>query len=207
MIWALAYLPYWILLALGIALFGVAIVATDDTDLDGSADVPWAVLGLGELPLLILLALDLSLWGVLGWSLSVFVAVTTGSVPSTGVAIAIFSFSLLISLWLGSIVARPVGKLFATFGEDTSSDRLLGCVGTVSSKLVPPVAEGSIGQVNLVDRQHNLVTVGAICPDWATQTPQYGQAVIAIDEHPRGYLVIVKDSPDEATWFSRRTHP
>ncbi len=178
-------------------------MATDDTDLDGTADL--AVLGLGELPLLILLALDLSLWGVLGWSLSVVAAVTTGSLPGRGLAIAIFLLSLGLSLWFGSLIARPVGKLFATFGEDTRSERLLGCVGTVSSKQVPPEREGSIGQVNLIDRQRNLVTVSAICPDWATLRPRHGDSVIAIDEHPRGYLVIVKDSADEATWFSRRT--
>lgn len=203
MIWALAYLPYWILLALGVALFGIAIIATDDTDLDGTADL--AVLGLGELPLLILLALDLSLWGVLGWSLSIGTAMLTGVLPGTGLAIAIFLVSLGLSLWFGSLIARPVGKLFVTFGEDTSSDRLLGCMGTVSSKQIPPEREGNIGQVDLIDRQRNLVTVSAVCPDWATQRPQYGQTVIAIDEHPRGYLVIVNDSADTATWFSRRT--
>lgn len=207
MIWALAYLPYWIVLALGVALFGIAIVASDDTDLDGAADLPWAVLGLGELPLLILLALDLSLWGVLGWSFSILAAVLMGAVPGTGLAIAIFVFSLGLSLWFGSLIARPVGRLFATFGEDTSSNRLLGCVGTVSSKQIPPEREGTIGQVDLIDQQRNLVTVSAICPDWATQRPQYGQRVIAIDEHPRGYLVIVNDSADAATWFSRRTAP
>jgi len=218
-LYSLANLPYWIILGLGVALFIFAIAAgggDDDLDLDADTDAEidgdfgiasaLAWLGLGRVPLILLLAMDLCFWGLLGWSFNLIAAAITGSIPVAvrGLGGLIFAASLALGLFLGSLVARPVGKLFATFGQDASGDRLIGCLGTVTSKTVPVLTAGRVGQVDVIDPSHNLVTVSAICPSWATVTPQRSQQVLVIDQHPHGYLVIAKDTSDEDRWLANR---
>lgn len=208
-------LPYWLLLGMGLLLFLVVILSgggDNDIDLDGDADLDiegdvdgdvdgfelghilgW--FGIGQAPLILLLATDLSLWGLLGWFLNV---VLFGGSPGI-----IFSSSLMVALLLGKAIAHPLGKIFASFGEDASSDRLVGCLGTVSTSLIPPAAEGKIGQVDVLDPARNRVTVNAILPEWATLVPQRGNQVLVIDRNGPIYVVIVKDSPDQESWFSQ----
>jgi hypothetical protein len=226
MFFNLANLPYWIFLGLGILLFILVISGgigdTDseieidgdieiDTDLDVDAEIesdgdfsiiPFlAWLGAGQAPLLLLLAIDLSLWGAIGWTINILLSSLLGRIPTTfiGLGGVIFFLSMVISLFAGSLIARPLGQLFAAFGEDTSSDRLIGCTGTVSSAIISP---DKMGQVDVLDGARNFVTVSAKLPDWARVTPRRGNSVIVIDRHPQHYVVIVKDSPDEEEWLS-----
>ncbi|WP_414566562.1 MULTISPECIES: hypothetical protein [unclassified Anabaena] len=90
-----------------------------------------------------LLTTDLSLWGILGWMLNFFLGFT-GNFTNFFGSIILFS-SLIISLLLGRLITPPIGKNFAEFGEDTSSDRLVGCVGTVTSFDVPIENQEKIG--------------------------------------------------------------
>ncbi|NJO19756.1 MAG: YqiJ family protein [Spirulinaceae cyanobacterium RM2_2_10] len=219
MLYSFANLPYWIILGIGVALFIFAIAAgggDDDLDLDTNADLDsdadfgaagvlnW--LGFGRVPLILLLATDLCFWGLLGWSFNLIAATITGAIPVRfwGLGGLLFVASLVLSLYAGSLVARPVGKLFATFGQDASSDRLVGCLGTVTSKAVPSLTVGRVGQVDVIDPSHNLVTVNAVCPSWATITPLHGQRVLIIDQHSQGYLAIAKDTSDEDRWLANR---
>ncbi|WAL60262.1 OB-fold-containig protein [Thermocoleostomius sinensis] len=221
----LVNLPYWILLGLGILLFLVVIVSgggNDDTDLDVDADVDadmdadadaeadgmsfmqalsW--LGFGKAPLMLLLAIDLSLWGLLGWMLNVFVGGVLGRFLGGFVGVIILVGSFILALVIGSQIANPVGKIFESFGEDTSSDRLIGCTGRVSTVRIPAIIEGTIGQVDVIDSARNLVTVNAILPDWATITPKRGDRILVIERLPQGYLVIAKDSPDQDRWLNQ----
>ncbi|GAB4379516.1 MAG: DUF1449 family protein [Elainellaceae cyanobacterium] len=223
-------LPYWLLLGMGVLLFLSVIVsgggdddldvdadADLDADLDADADVDtdaaggfsvarsldW--LGFGKAPLILLLATDLSLWGILGWLLNVSLGSSLGALLGGFVGGVIFFTSLVISLLLGGQIAKPVGKVFASFGEDASSDRLVGCLGTVSTARIPTLMEGKIGQVDVLDAARNRVTVNAMLPDWATVIPQRGDKVLVIERSPQGYVVIVHDSPDQDQWFSSQT--
>jgi hypothetical protein len=108
---------------------------------------------------------------------------------------------MLIALFSGSLIARPLGKVFAAFGEDASSDRVLGCIGTVSSALIPVENQGRIGQVDVTDATHNLVTISAVSPNWATISPRWGEKVVVIDRHSQVYLVIAANSPDQDYWL------
>jgi len=157
--------------------------------------------GLGRAPLLLLLAIDLSLWGLGGWMLTVAVGSLAGAPPSGLVAGGVLALSGVVALGLGSVIARPVGKIFAAFSEDASADRLIGCSGTVGSASLPFQSSGKIGQVDLLDAAKNRVSVSAALPDWATITVRRGARVIAIERTPRLYLVIAQDSPDQQRWL------
>lgn len=181
-----------------------------DADVDVDADVGgdfsfgeimgW--LGIGKAPLILLLATDFSLLGLLGWMLNVAFGSITGDFPSGLISGAIAGLSLFLSLLGGSLIARPLGKIFASFGEDASGDRLIGCHGTVSSASIPLENQGKIGQVDVVDSARNLVTINATLPAWAKILPGRGTQVLVIDRQTDNYLVIAKDSSDEQEWLA-----
>ncbi len=212
----LANLPYWIFLGMGILLFGFIISGgwgDEDLnfDLDADAEVEfsdielWQWFGIGQAPLLLLLAIDFSLWGVLGWLLNLIIANFLGEIPTTffGWGGVIFISSMVSAVFGGSLLAKPLAKIFAAFSEDASSDRLIGCIGTVSSANIPVT---KIGQVDVIDSAGNFLTVSATLPQWATTTPQRGEKVILIDRQDQCYFVIAKDSLDEQRWLSQSTH-
>nr|WP_242053576.1 OB-fold-containig protein [Nostoc sp. FACHB-888] len=107
----------------------------EDIDADVDADVDadtnnelsfgqflgWA--GIGKAPLILLLATDLSLWGVFGWMLNVWFRGIINNKVNSLFGLTILFFSMIISLLMGGLIARPIGKIFAEFGEDASSDR------------------------------------------------------------------------------------
>jgi hypothetical protein len=103
---------------------------------------------------------------------------------------------------MGGLIARPIGQIFAEFGEDASSDRLIGCVGIVTSAYIPIGTQGRIGQVDVLDTKRNLLTVSAVIPDWATIAPQRGEKVLVIEHKAQIYVVIAKDSPDQEQWLT-----
>ncbi|MDZ8105191.1 MAG: DUF1449 family protein [Nostoc sp. DedQUE12a] len=216
-------LPYWIFLGMGVLLFFFMIISGGgeqdfdidaDVDVDVDADVEaesnnelgfgqflgWA--GIGKAPLILLLATDLSLWGVLGWMLNVWFGGVFNSSLGGFIGSIILFVSLIISLLLGGLIARPIGKIFAEFGEDVSSDRLIGCVGIVISAYIPTENQGRIGQVDVLDAKRNLLTVSAVLPDWGTIAPQRGERVLIIEHKAQIYVVIAKDSPDEEHWLN-----
>lgn len=217
-----ANLSYWVFLGTGIALFLLVIFSGGgDSDVDADVDVDadmdvdadtdgdfdslqllgW--LGFGKAPLLLLLAIDFSLWGTIGWILNVIVGNLTGTIPINfwGLGGVILIVSLFFSLAIGSLISHPLGKVFASFGEDVSSDRLIGCLGTVASKSVPQLREGKIAQADVVDASGNLVTININLPDWAKVVPYRGQKIIIIDRHTDTYIAIAKDSSDEDKWL------
>lgn len=225
MIFGLANLPYWIFLGLGVVLFLLVIFSgggdsDGDIDVDGDVDIDgdWDTdldmeveadaegsfsalqalgwLGLGKAPLLLLLAIDFSLWGLLGWVLNLLLGLPTGLLGNT-----VLIVSLILSLFGGSLISRPIGKLFAAFGEDTRRDRLIGCIGTVVSVSLPQQPTPQIGQVDAIDSAHNLVSVNVQLPQWATQIPQRGDKVIIIEYSEPLYLAVAKDSADETRWL------
>lgn len=159
-------------------------------------------LGIGKAPLLLLLAIYFSSWGVTGWLINVIFATVTGSIPSGLFAGGVLILSLIISLFIGSIVSRPLGKVFASFGENTSSDRLIGCVGTVSSKTLPYLMDGKIAQADVIDESDNLVTISVGLPEWARIIPHRGEKILIIEHTKHGYLAIAKDSSDEDKWLN-----
>lgn len=180
-----------------------------DTDMDADGQIgPLQVLGwlgVGKVPLVLLLAIDLCFWGLIGWVLNVTFGNLLGAIPTRiwGWGGLIFLCSLALSLTIGGWLARPLGLLFAAFGEDASSERLIGCGGTVSSAAVPPRRSGKVGQVDVIDAAHNLVTVNAVLPEWATVVPRRGAPILVIDyQQEEGYVVIAKDSIDERQWFA-----
>lgn len=181
-----------------------------DTDVEADGDIGliqvlgW--LGVGKVPLVLLLAIDLCFWGLIGWVLNVTFGNLLGAIPTRifGWGGLIFFGSLALSLTIGGWLARPLGLLFAAFGEDASSERLIGCGGTVSSAAVPPLRSGKIGQVDVIDAAHNLVTVNAVLPEWASVVPRRGAPIWVIDyRDDQGYVVIAKDSIDEQQWFAQ----
>lgn len=221
MLFDLVNLPYWIFLSMGVILFLVVIFSGGgddeldvdvDVDADADADIEadgdlsflsvlgW--LGFGKAPLILLLATDFSLLGLIGWMLNVAYTSITGDVPTGFVVGAISGLSLFLSVAIGSFIARPMGKIFASFGEDVSSDRLIGCQGTVSSLSVPMENQGKIGQVDVLDSARNLVTINATLPSWAKVVPGRGTQVLVIDRQLHSYLVIAKDSSDEQDWLT-----
>ncbi len=223
MLYSLANLPYWILLGLGLVLFIVVMAAGGgDDDLDFSNDdwlnldadaadsntgfIPLlAWLGIGRTPLILLLATDLSLWGLLGWVGNVLLGLGLGVMPSRalGWGGVVFVGSFIGAVYLGSVISRPIAQLLAPFGQDASSDRLIGCEGIVTSASLPKLTEGKVGQVDVTDAYHNLVTVSAALPHWATVTPRHGQTVLIIEQSQHGYVAIAKDSNDADRWLSQ----
>lgn len=221
MLFDLANLPYWMFLGMGVLLFLVVIISgggDDDVDIDADADVDADVdadagsdfsfgqvlgwLGIGKAPLILLLATDFSLLGLFGWMLNVAYGNVTGDLPDGILAGAVSGISLFLSVFVGSFIARPMGKVFASFGEDASSDRLIGCQGTVSSGSIPAENQGKVGQVDVLDSARNLVTINATLPSWAKVIPGRGTQVIVIDRQADSYLVISKDSSDEQEWLA-----
>ncbi|MCM0589573.1 MAG: DUF1449 domain-containing protein [Gloeotrichia echinulata DEX184] len=209
MLFSTANLPYWIFLGMGVLLFLFVIVSgggDQDIDIDADADLEvetesefsfgqaLAWIGIGKAPFILLLATDLSLWGVLGWMLNVWVGGILNGVPSGFFGSIVLFGSLVISLFTGGLIARPIGKIFAEFGEDASSDRLIGCVGTVTSAYIPAENLGKIGQVDVIDTKRNLVTISAVLPEWATVAPERGEKVIVIELKPRIYTVTALSS-------------
>lgn len=163
--------------------------------------------GVGKAPLMLLIALDLCLWGLLGWMLNVAIASLIGSIPRGLVGTGVGLMSLLVGLIIGGQIARPIGKVFASFGEDASGDRLIGCMGRVSSAKIHNASEGKIAQVDVLDSAKNLVTVNAALPLWATEIPNRGDTVLVIEraDDMALYYVIAKDGADQERWFSSRT--
>ncbi|WP_298617018.1 OB-fold-containig protein [uncultured Thermosynechococcus sp.] len=221
MLFHLIHTPYWIVLGMGVLLFLTVIfgdVGDEEVELEGDTDplevevdleggisfltiLHW--LGVGRAPLILLLALDFSLLGVLGWFFNVLFYTLSGSWPgvmwSGGIAIA----ALLLALITGGLCSRPLGQIFAQFSEDTSRDRLLGCSGHVSSAHIPRSGTG-IGQVSVLDANRNRLILPAVLPAWATITPQHGQEILIIDRQENEYVVVAKDSLDEATWLRQQ---
>ncbi|MEN9232173.1 MAG: DUF1449 family protein [Thermostichus sp. DG02_5_bins_236] len=215
MLFSLLNLPYWILLGVGIGLFLLVILAGGgdedlevESDLDSELDADngsllgW--LGVGEAPLVLLLALDFSLWGLLGWGIQVALLGWLGSLGNMW-QFGVLMGSLVVAIGLGRWIARPIGLAFAGFGEDASEERLIGRVGTVSSQEIP--LGGRIGQVDVLDAHRNRVTVSARLPEWAITAPKRGQEVILIEHGSQGYVVILKDGPDEAHWLYSGSSP
>lgn len=230
MLFNLANLPYWIFLGMGVLLFLLVIVSgggDDDFDVDTDVDVDvdadvstWDIdadadadgdfslgqmlgwLGIGKAPLILLLAIDFSLLGVLGWIFNVAIGSVTGSIPTGLLGGAVAGVSLLITLFTGGLIARPLGKIFASFGEDASGDRLIGCHGIVSSSSIPSADQGKIGQVDVRDPAGNLVTINATLPTWAKIVPGRGTEILVIDRQPNSYLVVTKNSSDQDEWLA-----
>ena len=208
-----ANLPYWVFLGMGVLLFLFIIVSGGgdndvdiDTDVDTDADfdlnglfLGWV--GIGKAPLILLLAIDLSLWGLFGWMLNVWLGGILNQVPSGAWNFIVLILSMFLSLFTGGLIARPVGRVFAEFGEDTSSDRLIGRNGTVSSATIPVEKQGRIGQVDVIDKSGNLVTINANVPEWATVIPRHGEKVIVIDRTVDVYFAIASNSPDVNHWL------
>lgn len=215
MLFSPANLPYWIFLITGILLFLFMIImgggeaeldADADLDVETDSDVSfgnflgWA--GIGKAPLLLLLATDLSLWGVIGWMLNVWIGDIAANQKINLTGITILFVSLIISLFMGRLIAEPIGKMFAEFSEDASNERLVGCIGMVNSVYIPAENLGKIGQVDILDPKGNFLTINAVIPDWATIAPQRGEKVIVIELKQQIYLVITKDSVDEENWLN-----
>lgn len=186
--------------------------SADDAPLDLGAEeanflqgLAW--LGIGRTPLILLLAIDLTLWGFLGWLLNVCLGDVMNRSPVGLLAVGVFLGSLVFALGLGSALSRPIGQIFAAFGEDATGDRLVGCLGTVSSAFVPFENSGKIGQVDVKDAAANLVTISAKLPNWATITLRRGAKVLVIERLGPYYLVIAQDSPDQAQWMRNQLAP
>jgi hypothetical protein len=181
-----------------------------DTDIDAEGDeefnplqlLSW--LGLGKAPFMILLGIDFSSWGMVGWILNTVFYTFTGRIPDQlfGLGGFILISSLIIALFTGSLLSRPIGHIFSSFGEDVSRERLIGCEGKVCSGKLPHLTEGKMGQVDVYDTAGNLVTISAALPHWATVIPHRGNQVLIIEQHERVYLVIAKDSSDEDKWMN-----
>ncbi len=190
-------------------------VETDmDADMDGDGEdiSPFQILawfGLGKAPLMILLGIDFSAWGVAGWTLNIILGSLTGTIPYRffGLGGLVFFVSLFIGLWTGKLLSYPIGQIFSSFGEDVTSERLIGCVGTVSSKTIPYLIEGKIGQADVYDTASNLVTISVSLPHWADVIPHHGQQILIIDRQEHSYLGIAKDSPDEDKWINQNYSP
>ena len=230
MLFSLTNLPYWIFLSTGVVLFLFVILSggggDDDmdlgtdleveadldsdlgsipVDLDGEGFDPTQALawfGIGRTPLILLLAMDLTLWGLVGWVFNLSLGQIIDRPPIGWLAVGVFLGSLAFALLVGSALSRPIGHIFAAFGEDASSDRLVGCLGTVTSASVPFEHSGKIGQVDVKDAAANLVTISAKLPDWALTTLRRGAKVLVIERSGGYYLVIAKDSPDQDRWLN-----
>ncbi len=215
MLFSPANLPYWIFLGMGVLLFLFVIISgggdadadTDaefDADTDGDLSFGQALgwLGIGKAPLILLLAADLSLWGLIGLILNTWASGIINGAWSAFISGTILVISLILSLLVGRFIAEIIGKLFADFGEDASSDRLIGCIGTVSSFYIPNEKVDKIGQVDVLDSKQNFLTISAALPEWATIAPQRGEQVIIIENQPKNYLVIAKDTIDEQLWLA-----
>lgn len=227
-------LIYWIFLGIGVFLlifiivfgggnddidtdldldFDIGVNAEAEVDIDVDAynsnfNVPQilGVLGIGKVPLMLLLATDFSLWGLIGWTANVFFGSVFSGWLDNVVSTTILLGSLTLSLVIGGQMAKPLGKVFASFTDDVSEDRLIGCLGTVSTAEIPIVGRGRIGQVDVLDAARNLVTVNAVLPDWAEVIAKRGMKVLVIERLDSCYLVVIKDSTDQDRWFGDSSH-
>ncbi|MGF1516130.1 MAG: DUF1449 domain-containing protein [Elainellaceae cyanobacterium] len=194
----------------GLETDGSATAKETAFDGDGAARLPGPVtavlswFGLGKAPLILLMALDLCLWGLLGWMANAALGGILGAALTKALGLPILLGSMAIALTLGGQAARPIGKVFAAFGESASGDRLVGCPGVVSSARLYALSNAKIAQVDVLDPAKNRVTVNAALPNWATVHPKIGHKVLVIErlDVPPLYLVIAKDSADEAQWFA-----
>ncbi|MEO0541422.1 MAG: DUF1449 domain-containing protein [Cyanobacteria bacterium P01_A01_bin.105] len=181
----------------------------DGGEMDGSEGgiSPWGILGwlgFGKAPLLLLIALDLCLWGLIGWMTNVFLAGVLGQLLSGLLSGLVLAGSMVVALFLGGQIARPIGNVFAAFGESASADRLVGCEGTVSSAQIHNVSTGKIAQVDVIDPAKNMVTINAVLPLWGQVSPKIGEQVLVIERSEEGkfYFVVARKSVDESRWFS-----
>jgi hypothetical protein len=215
MLFSPANLPYWIFLITGILLFlFMILMGGEESELNGDADLDietnidlgfgqfleWA--GIGKAPLILMLATDLSLWGVIGWMLNVWLGGIFQDQQIPFIGIVILLVSLIISLFIGKLISKPISKMFAEFSEDASSERLIGCIGNVTSVYIPSENLGRIGQVDILDPKGNFLTINAVIPDWATIAPQRGEKVIVIELKQQIYLVIAQESSDQEHWLN-----
>jgi len=203
MVFNAANWPYWVFLGAGLVLFAVSISTGGEEALDGEPDTGlltvllFGWLGIGRVPFLLLVATDLSLWGVLGWAANVAIGV-----PDAPIAVPIFVGSGAAAVLLGGAIARPLGKIFfAPFSEDARSERLVGCLGTVSSAKLPRLDSGKVGQLDVVDPAKNLVTVNAAIPNNAQVVPQRGDRAIVIDQQGDRFVAIADNSIDRDRWL------
>lgn len=177
-----------------------------DGDADSSGDFGTAQVlgwfGIGKAPLILLIALDLCLWGLAGWTLNVIVAGLMGEIGGAIAEFGVLILSLIIALNVGGLIARPIGRIFASFTEDSSCDRLIGCLGTVTSASIPFSDSGKIGQIDVYDAAHNFVTVSAVLPTWAQISLRRGAKVFVIERHTKGYVVIAQNSIDQQNWLN-----
>lgn len=221
MLFHLIHAPYWLVLGMGVLLFLTVIfgdVGDEEVELEGDADplevevdleegIPFLTilhwLGVGRAPLILLLALDFSLLGVLGWFFNILFYTLSGGWPGVVWSGVIAIAALLLALTTGGLCSRPLGQIFAQFSEDTTRDRLLGCTGHVSSAHIPRSGTG-IGQVSVLDANRNRLILPAVLPPWATVTPHHGQEILIIDRQENEYIVVAKDSLDEATWLRQQ---
>ena len=223
MLFSLANLSYWIFLGIGIVLFLLVIISGGgdddvelDADLDADSDLDFegdgdgefsslqflSWLGFGKAPLILLLAVDFSIWGMSGWILNVFVGNFTGKIPTRlfGFGGLILAASFIIGIIIGSLIANPLGKIFASFGEDASSSRLFGCLGIVNSKIVPYEGNNQIAQADVLDPARNLVTIPVCLPSWAKIVPKNGEEILIIEQNEKYYLAILNQGEDRNTW-------
>ncbi|MBL1208794.1 OB-fold-containig protein [Geminocystis sp. GBBB08] len=173
-----------------------------DTDSDVNFLFVLSWLGVGKCPFLILLAIDFSTWGVAGWFLNVTIGGFLNAIPSGFFAVFIFFISFFFSIWVGRVLSHPIGKIFANFGEETDGDRLIGSIGTVTSKQLPYLINGRIGQADVVDNASNLVTIEVCLPDWAKIIPHRGQEILIIDRQKHCFIAIAKDTSDQDKWLN-----
>lgn len=175
-------------------------------DLDSDNDIDFLVLlswfGVGKSPLLILLAIDFSTWGVSGWFLNVLVGGFINGIPDGFIAGLIFFISFVFSLYIGRLTSYPIGKIFANFGENMEGDRLIGCTGIVTSKQIPYLIHGRIGQADVIDSAGNLVTIEVCLPDWAKVIPHRQQEIVIIDRQNNCYIAVAKDTSDQDKWLN-----
>jgi hypothetical protein len=205
-----ANLPYWIFLGMGVLLFVFLLISIGrdgDVEYDDDIDIlnfeqllGWA--GIGKAPLILLLATDLSLWGIVGLILNSWAISLSNSNLSGFISGTVLLISLIISLFMGRLIAAGIGQIFAEFSEDASRERLIGCLGTVTSFYIPSEQEGKIGQVDILDRKSNFLTISAVLPKWATVSPKRGEKVIVIEINQQNYVVIAHNSRDEELWLA-----
>ncbi|HAC63714.1 MAG TPA: DUF1449 domain-containing protein [Cyanothece sp. UBA12306] len=196
----------------GVLEFDADVNAEVEIDTGQSGFNPWQILswfGVGKVPLIMLLAIDFSTWGMVGLIFNIIVGSLIGTIPYRllGIGGLVFITSLGISLVTGRILSVPIGQMFASFGEDVSSERFIGCIGTVSSKNIPYLIEGKIGQADVYDSSGNLVTISVCLPHWAKVIPYHNQSILIIEKHDHNYIAITKDSSDEDKWLDRAINP
>ena len=134
---------------------------------------------------------------------NVLVGSLLGNAPTGFWNGTVLGTSLLLASINGRFIAEPIGQVFVSFGEDASRDRIIGCIGTVSSATIPVQQDNRIGQIDVLDRDRNLVTINAVIPNWASTIPKLGDKAIVIDCQPQWYVAIAQDGPDRERWLNQ----